>query len=504
MSHLSFATRLVGFASARRTVPLELAAHRLMKPYEASGQFWLPDHPERAVWGKLRYEPGDAIQLILDGLLVSEHCYRIDLDLPEIHGRLYHGAPCVLRQVWGGVETFLVGDEDFSRTRLHASMLLLGVEATRAEAFYGGAITFTHLNDWFERPLKVEYTNNDVECVVRCQPARQKVTGTFRNAAFRLDIDCTRSIPFVADAERLEFAYQYKVVVLPETPQSLDWHLALTSLLRELFMFLIGTGIYTLDLEVFGGSKPWQERVYVYPRVSVPTLVRRDARYFYSDHESVKDQFQTLLTAWLANAQRLSVVRETLTDLLTVDGTSPAAVFTRVVQTMEHFHGLASSGEHRFVSRATWRGFIRWLNEHLPACWPEATEAQAEELRNAREPLVARMGHINTWSFRSRIRALFEAVPTSHLMPLIDNPSDAETFLCSFMPRLEATRNYLTHFDEALREKAFEDLETPTLQCWSVLIYSIAQFLGLSETLSARLAIAARKTLVLVRSGAQL
>src|SRR6185369_16264169 len=127
-------------------------------------------------------------------------------------------------------------------------------------------------------------------------------------------------------------------------------------------------------------------------------------------------------------------------------------------------------------------------------------------LLRAKDPLIGRIRGINSLSFRSRIRSLFEAVPPRQLMPMIDNPGDIPGFLDHFMPRLEATRHYLTHFSPDQRERAFGsgELEKPTLQCWSVLIFSLARFLGLSDELAGDLGLAARKSLFLVGTDAQL
>lgn len=504
--HMSFSTELAGFASSARKPPPALANHLLMKEFESSGQFWLPGSDSPGIWGKLRYVPGGTTGLTLDGSLAPNGRYTINLDLPEIHGRLYNGAPCVLRNAWGGVESF-VGKEELFRTRLHSRLFLFGLDPQAPDRFCGAAVTFSHLNDWFERPLELDYQERRFDdCLVSFRPDKQEARGEFQGCPFKLDVFCARTIPSVPDSERVEFTYRYKVTILPETPQTLDWHLALTSLLRELFMFLVGTGVYTLEIEAFAGEEPGRHIVHVFPRVTVPMLVRLDPNYFYSDHAKVREQFQPLLNAWLSNSEILTIVRHTLSDLLTVDGTSPEAVFTRVVQTMEHFHGLVSSDEHRYVSRSTWRAFTNWLSEHFPSCWSGAQPDQAAELLNARDPLIGRIRGVNSLSFRSRIRSLFEAVPPRELMPMIDNPRDAPTFLDDFMPRLEATRHYLTHFSAHQRELAFGsgELESPTLQCWSVLVFSLARFLGLTDELAGDLGLAARKTLFLVGTDAQL
>jgi hypothetical protein len=235
-------------------------------------------------------------------------------------------------------------------------------------------------------------------------------------------------------------------------------------------------------------------------------LVRLDSTYFYSRHSQLKQLFPTLFANWVREQERLSIVRHALSDLLTVDGNSQEAVFTRVVQTMEHFHGVVSPDDGRYVPRSVWRRFTQWLEMQFPDLWSEAEPSERSELLRHKAPLIGRIGAVNSLSFRTRIRALFDAVPGQQLMPLIDNPRNAAEYLDSLLPRIEATRNYLTHFSADQRDLTFtgDQLETPTLQCWSVLIFAVARFLGLSDKVAGDLALAARKTMFLVGAKTQL
>lgn len=504
--HMSFSTELAGFTSSFRQAPPALANHLLMKEFESTGHFWLPGADAKVVWGKLRYEPGGATSLMLDGNLSPDDPYSIHIDVPEIHGRLFNGAPCVLRGVWGGVETFL-GEEERFRTRLYARQFLFGLDPQAPDRFRGIAITFSHLNEWFERPIQLEYQKEEPhDCRVHFCPAKQEASSAFRDQPFKLNVFCVRTMPLGPDSGKLEFTYQYRVDIVPEEPQTLEWHLALASLVRDLFIFLIGTGVYTLELQAFAGDEFFKRGVHIFPHVAIPVLIRLDPHYFYSTNAKIGAQFEALLRAWLENTDKLSVIRNTISDLLTIDGTSPQAVFTRVVQTLEHFHGLVFPGEHRYVPQSTWRGFVKWLGRNFPNCWEGANKEQTASLWAASAPLISRIGGINSLSFRSRIRSLFEAIPANELMLMIDYSWDSSSFLDEFLPRLEATRNYLTHFSPELQSRAFigAELEAATLRCWSILVFTVARFLGLPNELAGDLGIAARKTLFLVRTDAQL
>jgi hypothetical protein len=85
-------------------------------------------------------------------------------------------------------------------------------------------------------------------------------------------------------------------------------------------------------------------------------------------------------------------------------------------------------------------------------------------------------------------------------MPLLDNPGNPDAYLDEFLRRVEATRNYLTHFSSKLKADAFDgkDLERAALQCWAVLLFNISFFLGVREEVAGEIAWAGRKSMFLV------
>jgi hypothetical protein len=504
--HMSFYNPLIGFTSSARKPPPVLADFPLMKEFQSSGQFWLPNKPEQALWGKLHYMPGASTGLALDG---SFPIRSENFAIPEIHGRLFTGAPCVLKDAWGSVESFHAKDTTF-RTILHSKLFLYGLDppTSSVDSFSMSTLKFSHLNDWFDRPLSLDYPpeKSFEECLVRFKPDQNEGVAEFEGTPFKLDVFCTRTIPVEAGSQSVEFGFGYTLRIFPSLRMPLAWHLGVAAMLRELFMLLVGTGVYTLEMKVLPGKTPQEGVAHVFPTIAVPMLVRLDRRYFYSQHRSLKQHFPTLLATWAREQERLAVVRHTLSDLLTVDGISPEAVFMRVVQTMEYFHGLLSSDEERYVPKPVWRSFTGWLAKQFPDCWSEGSPDDRSKLLEHKTTLIRRIQGVNTLSFRTRIQFLFDAVPARELMPLLDNPRDATEYLNILIPRIEGSRHYLTHFNPDQRKLAFtaNELEAPTLQCWSILVFNLIRFLGLDNELAGDIALAARRTMFLVGTNAYL
>jgi hypothetical protein len=88
----------------------------------------------------------------------------------------------------------------------------------------------------------------------------------------------------------------------------------------------------------------------------------------------------------------------------------------RTKQTLEHFHGglrakaiLPEASEMRYVKKATSRRFLRWLRCRFPKSIEHVEEDEMKRLSSSRDLILARMGTLNEYSFRTRMTQLFQA-----------------------------------------------------------------------------------------------
>jgi hypothetical protein len=197
--------------------------------------------------------------------------------------------------------------------------------------------------------------------------------------------------------------------------------------------------------------------------------------------------------------EELRVVTEAYAEALSLDGSSRESIFKQAAQLLEHFQGIVCQDADRYVEKSAWRRFVKLVREHMAEGLPEAN-ARTQHI------LISRIGNLTNLSFRSRIEQLFRRLPLVRLMPLIGNPRDLDFFLERFLPQLEATRNYLTHFDSEEAKNAFpkEELEEAVLQCWAVLTFWLANALGIDEQRAGSMAHKARRAMFLVDRGAPL
>ena len=69
-----------------------MAERTLTEPFESQGRFWLPDHPDKDVPGKLTFQPGNKIVVELLGRLEEPEPGPLQTSTyPVVMGMLWNG-----------------------------------------------------------------------------------------------------------------------------------------------------------------------------------------------------------------------------------------------------------------------------------------------------------------------------------------------------------------------------------------------------------------------------
>jgi hypothetical protein len=236
------------------------------------------------------------------------------------------------------VETY-VSQREAHRTEIYAELLVAGGHwAAPAECRLEWLqLKLTHLNGWFEPPYDVQWKAGEFKrCTISFEPSVLDAQFTFQNAAARLSTHCARAAPHKISPEGKDWTYSYELVLTPVEFQPIPWFLDLAASVRELFVFLIGSGVYTL--EITGKSPGAQEGTYVHvlTAAAVPRAFRAESRYFSTRHTDYKDALPAIINEWFSRREELSVTVGAYRELLCADGVSRETVLLRTLQTLEH------------------------------------------------------------------------------------------------------------------------------------------------------------------------
>ena len=445
--HLSWHTPQIGFATSLAAPPPVLASERLMTKWDATGQFWRLDNPETVYWGTIAFVPGVGTKLELDGNVLGRSLRPFPSEVQVIHGKLFNGALISCFECWCVVETYITDQENF-RSQVTAQLSIVGghwINPNECRPDYL-QLKLSHLNEWFEPPYDIRYKRGSInKCLLSFKEHQLVADFKFKGEKVRLESFCARSIPSQINSDGKNWLYSHHLVIRPESKQSLDWLLDVASSVRDIFIFLIGGGVYTLD--VVGLSDRSENRqtpiFHVNLPVTVPRAVRYDSNYFFTRHRDYNDEIPELIKTWFERQDDLSVVIGTYRELLTSDGASHTTILFRTVQTLEHLYGLLWQDDSRYVKKATFKRFIGWLREHIPTELENVPPDEMGKLEANKEIIMSRIGGLNDISLRSKLERLFKEIPKGILIPILGNPPEFDTYLSRFLERLDATRHYL-------------------------------------------------------------
>ncbi len=225
----------------------------------------------------------------------------------------------------------------------------------------------------------------------------------------------------------------------------------------------------------------------IYLGVDVPSYIRTDSSLYCTRYDKFKDHFSEFIKRWFENRSKLDVVINSYKEILLNDGVYEDSLFLRIVQTLEHFHGIVFDKKNKYCSKTEWEAFVDWFQKNTPE--PDKTDLDCnmplEKLKSLREITLNRISGLNSLTLRSRLENLFDGVQSGCLWPAIDNPNEPRQHIKKIIQEIEDTRNYLTHYRQKLKSKRVvdRDLERNTALLWGLMAYWIGKFLKIPETI---------------------
>lgn len=440
-----------------------------MKAFEVQGVWWLPENPKDTVPGVLKFNPSTGAHLTLFGCLTDNGGF------PDILGE--SPPPLMIHGVGEGKQLTLlrvsnsgsaVSMPGIASQYFRSGLILEGALVGTIEEilFTQLVLDFTHLADWAQLSgLSIAHSRDLSQATFRKQ---DDVVIGLQNGVVRLSTTITWNS---GSYEYSMFESSQMIIDLPHDMSFEECWKAYIHPLRN-FMTISTTkpNFPTLVKGKLAGPKSDNtNRGYV--KILFGLSNRRERESGLSPGEMLFGRLQagSKLQQVLDNWFRISAELEPVCDLLF--GTE----YNQAMYTSQRFLNLVQGLEayHR----------RRFPNEVLPA---EQHRSRVDEVVNAAPKehqawLKEALRWSNEPSLKQRLVQIFERVGqcVSALIP------DGERFI----RRVRDTRNYLTHFDPSLADRAArgQDLYRLTLQVRYLLIAVILQDIGFSEQETKRL-----------------
>jgi hypothetical protein len=413
---------------------------KLDAPQVLEGYFWLPDDTEKRLSGRLRISEVGKCSLELLGFFgrLPGGFSTDSSNLPTVHGLIEGGAVTLYDCHY---QNRNIGFGTVSRAKLHVGTAFKGahlppeaeVQFCKLEAAISG------LDEWLQiTGITTGFELDEAEKVrsafVRYVPPPKielKLPG------LRVAFEFAWTAPGFGVMKEAKITHQARLTVVPDGEMAFE---DLNQLLGRVVNFLSFAADQTLSVDalyayspaatmsVRAGEKPLSLPVFY--ESSTPTgEVKVDQDNVLFSYPDVADQLERMLTEWLDQHEALGPAFNLYFAVSAGRHVYLESAFLSIAQGVETLHDRAS-GETLESPEA----FAHRVERILAGCPEEFREWLAEELAYANKP-----------SLRARLRRM--------LKPFAAHFGNAEARK-EFVDRMVDTRNYLTHYDPALAERA--------------------------------------------------
>jgi len=448
---------------------------RTMKSLEMRGMWWLPESPKNALAGWLRFDPGSGARLELIGSYRGYEELNSTFQPPLILGVTTDGKRVSLNRCTETKTSLSMGG--FLTSTFDAQMVLVGDHFTNQDelVFSKVGIQYDRLSEWsWLSGFKWSVTQDKATKKITKYAVEYSFPDTHEVAVGDLKIRFAPS--FRTDGhlvERHDLRQDLFIEIESPTPLGLEQYL------NELFYHMqnylsLGVGVPVYPVAAYGIPQRKEEAEAQPETASVQFFysVRRAPGSERSIHPSemlfsfrdIGDAYATSLNKWFDNTKLLKPVLDLYFSTVYAPHVYLDTRFLNIAEALESYHRRTRSGQYLENSKAE---AVR-----------DALVSSLDEFKldkRVRSTFVAKLAYINEFTLRRRLRDLLDSVKGMSLDMI---PDEGE-----FVGRFTDTRNFLTHYDESLKDKAAKGIQLYLLaeQGRSLLELFLLGELGLSK-----------------------
>lgn len=412
---------------------------KLNAPQVLEGYFWLPGDTEK-LSGRLRISEVGKCNLELLGFFggLAGGFSMDSSSLSTVHGLIEGGAVTLYDCHY---QNRNIGFGTVSRSKLHVATVFRGahlppeteVRFSKLEAAISG------LDEWLQitgitTGFELDEAHKVRSAFVRYVPP-PKIDLAL--PGLRVGFEFAWTAPGGGVTTEAKITHQARLTVVPDTDMAFE---DLRQQLWRLVNFLSFAADQTLSIDalnafssvatinVSAGTKPLFLPVF-FESSAPPSTVKLDRDDMLFTYPDVADQLERMLTGWLDQHEALAPAFNLYFAVRSGRHTYLESAFLSIAQGLETLHDRTSN--ETIESQET---FANRLERILAGCPEEFREWLAEELAYANKP-----------SLHTRLRRM--------LKPFASHFGNADARK-EFIDRVVDTRNFLTHYDPALTERA--------------------------------------------------
>lgn len=405
----------------------------MIEEFEYMGLWWLPETPEKQICGTLRFTPIEgAVLELMDSFIDAKTKDRI-VSPEAIIGHSSYGKDITLYQC--RLKSYSGFQESF-----RADVVFIGAHFQKSEdiKFKSIDVHYSHLDEWTNISgfIDIQYPR-DGEVVIkykRPEPIRVSIND-----------DCEISIIIQPEEYPSHHIVQKEVTIKQKTYIKIKTSGEKSFEEYEEIMYQIqnflSLGVWrepVYPLTIRGITEANKEVEISYELIDIPkvakTILPMDMLFTFGD---IFDRFDVFLRNWFKQAKpsELKPTHDLYFGTLYIPLMYRESHFLSLAQAVESFHRRKYRG--KYLSDEDYKKIPGVLVNAIPS-------AVKKDFKNSMEN---KLKYSNEFSLRKRLKEIFDEY--QHEIPgvFIKNKG-------AFIDKVVDTRNYLTHYDKDLKERA--------------------------------------------------
>jgi len=449
--------------------------YTLFDDFELKGIWWLPDNPDLQVTGTLKFENKNDISLDLLGAfreikaLGSGNIFQPEIIL----GISDNGKICTL---FKNIEVQnQLNFPGIHKSKFRSNYLFIGKHFKNSEEiqFSSLQVNFTNLENW----LAISPFSLDIPKDIKGEwkvKHRWPMEFVAKLPELECVIESTHEFKTGGDnITRILWESNAYLKITPNKSKYFDWFWSVIYDLCNFLTLLVDETIYIKRLKAYGDD------VEIAPgKITKETVEIFFAQKKYNPKENIhpfemvipfpriSKDIERVLSLWFAKSQQLRSVYDLFFGIFYNPNMYLQFQFLSLIQAVESFHRVTKGG--KYLDDTAWKPYREKLANAIP------TELESSH----RESLKNRIRYGNEYSLRKRISELLESLDEEILSRL----SPTKKY---FTGIIVDTRNYLTHYDDELKDKALKNADLYWgIQRLKILIsILLLKEIGIQETL---------------------
>lgn len=416
---------------------------RLTQELVSAGYFWLPAHPERKVPGTLRITDGGDIELEIISLFDQSvqgiaSVFNGSMSLGRILGEIAnHGAVTLEKCAYKSVNGRFGSGSEIAMSTVRANIALVGVWFDGAEAVFNGLeFSVEGIDEWVGL-TGIRVQHQEKTATINYSPPPE-ISVALQNGMTLL-ITFSWTLPGYARSFEASISQQAQFKLVAESPIPLDDFIFVAHKITTFLCFAIDETVCIQRviatsanvLEDYGNGVERQLPISVfYP--SIPFVREKEdisRRKMLFAYPQIRANWSVIINAWLSAYEVIDPALNLYFAARTGAHKYLESKFLALAQALETFHRRTSNAT--LMDNETFGTLVKHILDHCP--------------EDRKEWLTSRLTHGNEISLASRLKAI-----VNDFGEAVGNPKD----ITKLVRRIVDTRNYLTHFDEALKALA--------------------------------------------------